>query len=427
VSGTPALRPRVLIVGHGPPTVGGIPSYVTRLAEDRRLRSAVEVGFLNTAPSFEKRPGRFTGSNLRLVVEHGYRIYRLARGADVVHLNLAPAPALPLARALALAVAARLGGARVILQAHTGRIRSAADSLLYRLLLRLSRAVVDVFVVVSEEGRVGLGRVGLDAVVLANGVDTTVFGDRPRRDGDGAIAFVGTVCERKGLLDLRDALLSLRREGGPPARLVVVGDGRQEGPGAFERIRAAFAVAGLDRVEFTGPVSEARVRDILAESAIFCLPSHWEACPLTVLEAMAAGTAVVATRVGDIPVMLDEGRAGILVQPNDAGALASAVRSLLEDPTLRRRLAEAGKRRVEERYGWTRMVDRLVAVYEDLASRTSGRPRSTRADGPPGEPWASARGTASSGEAPGTSAPSSAGEHPARSPGRGPPGGWHRA
>jgi glycosyltransferase involved in cell wall biosynthesis len=181
--------------------------------------------------------------------------------------------------------------------------------------------------------------------------------------------FVGTVCERKGLEDLRRAFLRLRDAGSLPDALsvTIVGDARQEGPGVFERVRDAYAAAGLTMVTFVGARPLEEVRAALARSDIFVLPSHWEGLPLSLLEAMAAGTAVVATRVGDVPEVLDEGRAGVLVSPERPEELASSLARLLGDAEERIRLGDAARRRVREHYDRSAMTARLLQLYRELA------------------------------------------------------------
>lgn len=361
---------RVLVVGQGAPTTGGIPSFLARIVADPWLRERAEVAYLNTHPRGVKRPGALHPSNLFLVVKHARQVRRRARGSDVVHLNLAATPTLPLLRALALAAAARLGGSAVVLHAHTGQVEECVRRPVFRWLLRLVPRVTDRFVVVSETARLAVERLGLPAVQLDNAVDPGAFETGPKEMDPPLLAFTGTVCERKGLIDLRDALLRLRdEEGGPlPVRVVIVGDGAQEGPGAFERVRDAFARSGLHEVEFLGARPEADVRAVLARAAIFCLPSHWEGFPLSLLEAMAAETAVIATTVGAIPRMLDEGRAGVLVAPHDPLALAAAIRRLSEVADERGRLAHAARARVEREYAWERMVRSLYEVYRGAAT-----------------------------------------------------------
>jgi glycosyltransferase involved in cell wall biosynthesis len=366
------LGPRVMVVGQGPPTAGGIPTFVTLLLDDQWLRERVRLEYMNTTLRSEKRPGALTPANFFGALSHAAEIFRRGRRMDVVHLNLAAAPTVPLVRALGLSAAAKAAGARVILHAHTGALERCVNRPVYRLLLRLTTMVADEFVVVSSTAERAVGRRGIRATRVTNGVDPGQFRTGPKRGDVTTLTFVGTVCERKGMIDLRDALVSLRANGAPPVRVVVAGDGVQEGPGAFERVVVAYREAGLQEVSFVGRLDRAGIADLLAESDIFCLPSHWEGAPLSLLEAMASEAAPIASSVGDIPEILDGGAAGLLVPPHDPAALAGAIERLARDPEERSRLARAARRRVEDRFTTERTVERLYGMY------VSGRPRRPR-------------------------------------------------
>lgn len=368
--GVLARPPQVLVVGQGPPARGGIPSYVTGLMDDPRLGERIAMRFLNTTPLGTKRPAALNASNLRLALFHAWTLLRRARRADVVHLNLAPAPSLPLLRALLLCAAAKLGGARVILHAHTGRLHRCAERPAYRFLLRLVPMVTDRIIVVSQEAKDALDAIGVDAVHLENGIDVDRIPAGPKDADPPILLFVGTVCARKGLIDLRDALIQLSNtKAGPrlPVRPIIVGDSRQEGPGVWEDMVKSYRACGLMGVEFPGALEHPAVVSLLSRASIFCLPSHWEGFSLSLLEAMAGGAAVVTTRVGDSSVLVEDGLSGILVEPRDPSGLAHAIESLVEDPDRRRRLGMAARGRVEERYSWARMSKRLNEIYRDLA------------------------------------------------------------
>jgi glycosyltransferase involved in cell wall biosynthesis len=210
-------------------------------------------------------------------------------------------------------------------------------------------------------------RAGGNPILLENAVDTDAFVSS-RSSEARIVAFVGTVCERKGLDDLRRALLLLRDADDPtllPLQVVIVGDGSQEGPDAFERVRAAYAASGLlDLVRFVGALPRESVRAELARASVFCLPSHWEGLPISMLEAMAAGCAIIASRVGEIPAVLDG--YGIVVDPHDPSGLASAIGGVMADTDQRVRLGIAARKRVRARYGLDAMRERLLAIYEDL-------------------------------------------------------------
>lgn len=357
--------PKVLIVGQGPPTLGGISTFITNLIGNDWLAHQADLELLNTTPSGIKRPGKLRVSNLRLTATHASLVFRRARATSVVHLNVAPTPLLPLFRALTLCAAARAAGAKVLLHAHSGRLPECVQSPLYRLALRLSCALIDTFIVVSREAYEAIDRLGCNVLHLDNGIDVERFLTGPKDRDPPLMTFLGTICERKGLLDLRDALVSLRGDQRSlPMRVELVGDDRQEGPGAMERMTAAYADQ-LHEVEFLGAVSSDQVVKVLARTSIFCLPSHWEGSPLSLLEAMAAGSAIVATGVGDIPAILDEGRCGMIVEPHDSHALAGAIKRLIDDPDLRQQLGAAARARVRDEYGLQQTTRALAELYRE--------------------------------------------------------------
>jgi glycosyltransferase involved in cell wall biosynthesis len=343
-------------MGQGYPTLGGVPTFIDRLINDGWLRERVEFDYLNTTPKGLKRPAALHPSNLWLALRDALALFGRARGKDVVHLNLAPAPVLPLLRALALCAAAKLAGARIVLHAHSGRLERSAEQPAYRLILGVVLRLVDSFVVVSRSAQVAVGRLSSKTRWIPNGIDVGHVPTGPKADALPTLVFVGTVCERKGLLDLRDALDALQRNGirlNENLRVLIVGDSKQEGPGVYDEILARYAEANLNAVEFTGSVQRNKLLELLAQAHIFCLPSHWEGFPLSLLEAMAAEAAVVATAVGEIPAILEDGNIGILVEPHDAAGLAAAIRRLVNDPQLRKRLGRAARARVEREYRYS--------------------------------------------------------------------------
>jgi glycosyltransferase involved in cell wall biosynthesis len=187
--------------------------------------------------------------------------------------------------------------------------------------------------------------------------------------GDRAIATVGRLDEpKKGLAVLLRAVARLARDmqgmdGGPSFRLVMVGEGpaRQ----ALEALTRAHEIGHL--VRFAGERRD--VGDLLPAFDLFAQPSLWEGFGVTVLEAMAAGLPVVASRVGGIPEIVRDGETGLLVPAGDADALAAALLRLLEDPGLAALMGRAGRARLEEQFGIDRMVDETAALYRELLSR----------------------------------------------------------
>lgn len=234
--------------------------------------------------------------------------------------------------------------------------------------MRAVLSLVDSCIVVSRAAEAALGRSSSKIAYIPNGIDIAGVVPGPKSQPP-VLVFVGTVCERKGLLDLRDALLQLQRNGSNSSdtlQAVIVGDAKQEGPGVFERIREAFYEVRLTNVEFRGPLDRTEILRLLARASIFCLPSHWEGLPLSLLEAMAAGTAAVATRVGEVPTMLDHGRSGFLVEPGDVAGLAGAIEELVRDAGLRERLGHAARKRAETAYGYDKTVTQIYNLYKSV-------------------------------------------------------------
>lgn len=138
------------------------------------------------------------------------------------------------------------------------------------------------------------------------------------------------------------ALAKLR---GRPFQALIVGDGPDRPAVEAELRRLGLAGA----VDLAGERED--VAEILAASHVFVLSSRSEASPISVLEAMAAGLPVVASRVGGLPELVVDGETGLLVSPGDPEELATALACLLDDPTLRERLGSAGRARVETLLG----------------------------------------------------------------------------
>jgi len=296
--------------------------------------------------------------------------YTRARGIDVVHSYgfYANVFAIP---------AARVGGARAVVAS----IRDTGDHLTrrQRLLQRWACRAADHVLVNATAVKTQLVTEGYDASrisVIRNGIDVSRFRragqDHPERAGLRArlglpasvpiVAVVARLNRLKGIEYFLDAAVSVARRF-PGVRFLIVGDSISQ---AYRDELEAYAAArGLgDRVVFTGFRSD--VPELLSEVAVSVLPSLSEGLSNVVLEAMAAGVPVVTTAVGGTPELVDDGVTGLLVAPRDSEALARGIGSLLDDPARRRRIGEAGRERVEERFSLEAMVRETERLYERL-------------------------------------------------------------
>lgn len=169
---------------------------------------------------------------------------------------------------------------------------------------------------------------------------------------------VGRLVPVKGF-DLLVRALPAVVQATPAARLLLVGDGPERA--RLEAEARALGVAG--HVVLAG--AHADVAPFLAAADLLVAPSRNEGLGKALVEAMALGLAVVATRVGGIPTVVADGETGRLIPPENPGALARAVNELLRDPGLRQRMGEAGRRRAE-RFSLATQGSRLLALYREL-------------------------------------------------------------
>lgn len=221
-------------------------------------------------------------------------------------------------------------------------------------------------VVLSE---VWLGRIGAitcnpNVCVIPNPIEADALlsidlRNRPRQ----TILLMGRLEREKGIFDLIEAMALLRQRY-PQVRLLLAGAGDADG------LRRRAAECGLlDAIDFTGWVSGTAKMTAWTRAGIYALPSYIENLPMTVLEAMAAGMPIVASRIGGIPdAVVHEGN-GLLVEPGDVTALVVALDRLLTDPGFADRLAQASRVRFESRYGPRIIVPKLEAIYTRLGAR----------------------------------------------------------
>ena len=233
---------------------------------------------------------------------------------------------------------------------------------------------VDRILTVSEQIR----ETGLRGGLLPERVQTCYSGldlDGVPRTADGAavrsrygfdektflVGAVANLFPRKGYEHLIRAV-HLAAPNVPTVGCLIVGEGDPGYRAGLDALTRDLGLAG--RVVFAGFQSD--VFPYLAAMDLFVLPSVMEGFGIALLEAMAMGRPVVATKVGGVPEVVEEGVTGLLVPPADPASLARAIVRLAEAPELRRQLGGAGAERVRERFHVTRMSEQLQGVYEEL-------------------------------------------------------------
>jgi glycosyltransferase involved in cell wall biosynthesis/GT2 family glycosyltransferase len=214
----------------------------------------------------------------------------------------------------------------------------------------------------SDAGRI-CARKGLPgpATLIPLGVDTDLFSPGPdRADTRAVVGYVGRLEPHKGVRVLLEAVARLDR-----AALRIAGAGPEE-----ESLRARIAELRIaDRVELLGPVDQERLPDFYRGLDVLAVPSlptpGWlEQFGRVAVEAMACGVPVVASDTGALPDVV--GAAGVLVAPDDPEALATALKSVLEDDTTRRELAARGRQRAQQA-SWSEVARSYLAMYRRAA------------------------------------------------------------
>ncbi|MFZ7126487.1 MAG: glycosyltransferase family 4 protein [Desulfobacterales bacterium] len=184
------------------------------------------------------------------------------------------------------------------------------------------------------------------------------------------LAFLGRIGRRKGLFDLLETLAELKSQG-LEIELEVGGNGDVE---AF--LEAVAALGLEEQVRYLGWIGSEQKDLLFRRVDALVLPSYGEGMPMSILEAMAYGLPVIATRVGGIPELVHHGVSGLLTEPGDRKELGRAIKTLTENALLRIRMGEAARSHVSENHHYTAMVDHISGLYAGC-STDSREERST--------------------------------------------------
>jgi glycosyltransferase involved in cell wall biosynthesis len=262
------------------------------------------------------------------------------------------------------AVVGRLSGRRVVVTDH-GLTGGSWGGVLPRLF--------DAFLLVSRHSAEVLSAPPARTRVIYGGADPTRFHPEPaaaRRD----VVFVGRITPHKGV----DVLIRALPSG---ARLVIAGsEGHDPSPPERDYPRLLRRLAQGRDVTFVGPVPDDELPALLANAAAVVLPSVNVTCygrpvlvsellGLTLIEAMASGTPVIASRIGGVPEIVEDDVTGHLVEPGNIEELHDRIAAVLASRSLAARLGAGGRERVLERYTWDACAERCLGAYEAVSGR----------------------------------------------------------
>ncbi|WP_144209020.1 glycosyltransferase family 4 protein [Mycobacterium tilburgii] len=349
---------------------GGVQSHVLQLAEVMRARGH-EVSVLAPAsphvslPDYVVSAGKaipipYNGSVARLQFSpavHGrVRKWLLQGEFDVLHLHEPNAPSLSM-------WALRVAEGPIVATFHTSTTKSLTLSVFQGVLRPWHEKIIGRIAVSDLARRWQMEALGSDAVEIPNGVDVTALAGAPRMDGyprpGKTVLFLGRYDEpRKGMAVLLEALPRVV-EHFPYLQVLIVGHGDED-----ELRSQAGELA--QRMRFLGLVDDAGKASAMHSADVYCAPNiGGESFGIVLVEAMAAGTPVVASDLDAFRRVLCDGEAGRLVPVGDAAALAGGLIEMLEDDALRARYVAAGSAAVA-RYDWSVVASQIMRVYETV-------------------------------------------------------------
>ncbi|MCV7399225.1 glycosyltransferase family 4 protein [Mycobacterium fragae] len=354
---------------------GGVQAHVLQLAEVMRQRGHTVSVLAPSSPhvqlpDYVVSAGRavpipYNGSVARLQFSpavHG-RVRRwLADGDfDVLHLHEPNAPSLSM-------WALRVAEGPIVATFHTSTTKSLTLTVFQGVLRPWHEKIIGRIAVSDLARRWQMEALGSDAVEIPNGVDVASFASAPLLEGyprpGKTVLFLGRYDEpRKGMAVLMDALPHLV-EHFPGVQLLIVGRGDED-----ELRGKAGELAG--HLRFLGQVDDAAKASALRSADVYCAPhTGGESFGIVLVEAMAAGTPVVASDLHAFRRVLRDGEAGRLVPVDDGPALAAALVDVLENDAMRERYIAAGAQAVR-RYDWSVVAEQIMRVYQTVAGSGS--------------------------------------------------------
>ncbi len=361
-------RPVVILLGPHRDAVSGVSTHLNLLLESRLAENFSLQHFqVGSEGRRESRLGRMA----RLLISPFRLALALVRSrAALLHVNSSLNPR-AYWRDLAYLLMAKLCGVRVLLQIHGGALPDQffAHNRLLTGFLRFTLGLSDTIVVLAkcelESYKRFLPR--HDIVLIANAVRWSDFAQlvRPPRNMQRPLrlVYLGRLAHDKGLYEALRATRCVTTRG-VSVQFFIAGSGPEE-----SALRAYLDSLHLTNGgKIVGPVfSTAKIR-LLGCADVLLLPSYAEGLPYALLEGMAAGAAVIATRVGAIPDVVVDQVHGFLTPCRDALAIGAAIEALANDPQMLERMGRASRQRVAADYSADRLIGEFSALYQRLCA-----------------------------------------------------------
>ncbi|HZQ32262.1 MAG TPA: glycosyltransferase family 4 protein [Mycobacterium sp.] len=351
---------------------GGVQSHVLQLADVMRARGH-DVSVLAPSSPHVTLPDYVVSGGKAVPIPYNGSVARLRFGPathrkvkrwlmqgqfDVLHLHEPNAPSLSM-----LALQAAEGP--IVATFHTSTTKSLTLSVFQGILRPYHEKIVGRIAVSDLARRWQIEALGSDAVEIPNGVDVASFANAPVLQGypraGKTVLFLGRFDERRKGMDVLLRALPTLVKHFPDVQVLIVGRGDED-----ELCEEAEPLA--DHLRFLGQVDDAEKASALRSADVYCAPhTGGESFGIVLVEAMAAGTPVVASDLDAFRRVLRDGECGRLVPVDDSDALASALIDVLGDDALRARYVKAARAAVR-RYDWSVVAQQIMRVYETVAA-----------------------------------------------------------
>ncbi len=368
--------PRVLLSGHLPPPVTGIGIYYQTLLSSS-LPKRVNLRFIDT--SLRRRPGSETGkwSPLNVVSAIGdcLRFARavLTQRPEICHI--ATTYGLSFLKHSICVLIARILGSKVLLHPHCSLYflyerKGKTWQWFVREVIGLCHGVA----VLSKEWNTLQEIIpGCRLYYLPNAIDLQIYArvgqEKIESEADKSclrVLYLGHIGQEKGSFDLVCAARTVLEEDRPVVFDIV---GQEQAAGDLQRLMTEIRDAGLETfIHVRAPVVGAEKIELFRSADLFVYPSYHEGMPMAIMEAMACGLPIIATRVGGVPDLICSGLTGLLVPPGQPDQLANAIRQLAVNPQLRKSMQVRSFQWAHANFDIENLVSRLVQIYRMLLS-----------------------------------------------------------
>ena len=317
-----------------------------------------------------KNPLRYL-AKMQNVFSYGSRVAEAVKPFDIVYLHNEPNILLFLHKR---------HGQKIVLHMHNDHLSLRLFRPFYRRALAKVDRVICVSDYIRRQAIAHFPEYIERFCVVFNSTDPEVFkpyGDEALRQLESVVAiepdkryllYVGRLTAIKGVHVLIAAFREIHHQL-PNTRLIITGSSFFGGAAktAYEQELVSLAEPVNDAIVFTGYLPHEKLKFLYSAVDIIVLPSVWQdPCPLVVLEAMASGSCLVSSAVGGIPEVLESDKNGVLVSPNDADLLATAVCNVLKDDSAKARMEVVAREKIVARYTWQRLVSELEGLFGTL-------------------------------------------------------------